>query len=215
MGKDIDRIPGEIGCLDTPNLPATLISTTGNHCEVWQTGRGVGNVVIKKHHRRCSFAEVSAYRREYRQLKTALEEMIPCTRYVVTKVEGMLNVVALAESVTRWFNLANPLNEEETIPLMRQLPIARSQLRRFLGAAHHWYSDGARKVIDLYGLDNLILDHNREVRYVDSFGVFFYADMLDYVNDDDNDLGHRIGVSRKRLQYLRHILHAAERKGVG
>lgn len=212
MGKETDRIPGRIGCLDTLNLPASLISTTGNHCEVWQTA-GTGNpgvsLIVKKHRRRCSFAEARSYSREYHVLKEALDEIVPSTVFAATRIDGVQNVVAVAETVNPWFNLANPLNEEETVPLLRQLPIARSQLRRFLEAADYWYQVGDRKVIDLYGLDNLILERNREVRYVDSFGVFFYEDMLDYVDDADDDLSHRIRVSRRRLEYLRDVLRAA------
>ena len=165
-------------------------------------------VIVKKHHRRCSFAEVRAYSREYRMLKDALEEIVPETVFVAARVDGVENVIALAEPVNPWFNLANPLNAEETLPLMRQLPIARSQLRRFLEAADHWYRNGDGKVIDLYGLDNLVLERNREVRYVDSFGVFFYEDMLDYVDDAEDDLRHRLRVSQRRLEYLRDVLQA-------
>lgn len=214
MGKESDRISGRIGCLDTRNLPASLISTTGNHCVVWQTA-GTGKpglgYIVKKHRRRCSFAEARSYSREYCLLKNALEEIVPNTVFVATQIDGVQNVIAVAEAVNPWFNLANPLNEEETVPLLGQLPIACSQLRRFLEAADRWYHDGGGKVIDLYGLDNLVLERNREVRYVDSFGVFFYEDMLDYVDDADDDLSHRLRVSQRRLEYLRDVLSAAQK----
>ncbi|MES9936204.1 MAG: hypothetical protein ABW153_07160, partial [Sedimenticola sp.] len=67
-------------------------------------------------------------------------------------------------------------------------------------------SDDSR-LIDLYGLDNLIMDQNHEIRYLDSFYVFFYEDLLDLLQGEPDDpLKEYITVSLERLHYLEDIL---------
>ncbi|MCW8920759.1 MAG: hypothetical protein OQK68_04705, partial [Sedimenticola sp.] len=65
------------------------------------------------------------------------------------------------------------------------------------------------KVIDLYGLDNLVLDKNKDVRYLDSFEVFFHEDMLYIIDDPCDDLREKINVSLRRLEYLEDMLAKA------
>ena len=45
--------------------------------------------------------------------------------------------------------------------LMRQNPKSRAQLGLFIEAARDWYDQGNGKLIDLFGLDNLVIDVNR------------------------------------------------------
>lgn len=210
-----DRIVTRVGCLDTERLIATLIPATGYHCEVWKSvGAVIRNgyrerleVVIKIHYQPCSFQEARLYGQQYQRLKNTLGEIVPEAVFVATEVNGEPGLIVIAEAVSPWFNLANPANEEETIQLLRRTPQARDQLIRFLAAAHRWYrEDDARRVIDLYGLDNLVLDKNREVRYIDSFEVFFNEDLLDMLPGEETALRERIELSLRRLDYLDYVL---------
>lgn len=209
--RQSDGIDGEIGCLDTANLPATLISTKGFHCHVWQLaltrqtseGKIKLEVVVKKAHGAASWHEVKALQREYRRMKTALGAIIPETCYVHTSVDGQPGVIAIAEVVRPWFDLANPGNEEESLNLLRLWPNAGNQFKRFVQVATDW--DREDRVIDLTGYANLVLDRNLAVRYIDSFRVFFYADMLYATDATDTDLEQRIDFSRRRLAYLQRL----------
>lgn len=217
MTKENDRIDSRVACLDTRNLLATLVATTGYHCDVWRsTGalvrdgeRELLDVVIKVHRGPCCWPELRIYRRQYRMLKDALQEIVPDSLFVATEVDGEPSVVVVATTVNRWFNIANPANEEETILLLRTLPRACDQLARFLAAARRWHERDDR-VIDLYGLDNLVLDVNREIRYVDSFEVFFNRDLLDLIDDTEDDgLRDKIELSLRRREYLDYVLREA------
>lgn len=214
-----DRIPGEIACLETAALPAALISTVGNHCEVWRQGGGLvvsgrridTDLVIKKFRQPCSFAEARVYQREYRRLREALEGMVPATLYAYTRIDGAGSVVAISETVSAWFNVANPHNESEAVPLLARLARTRDELRRFIAAARRWRDADDPKVIDLYGIDNLVLDRNYRLRYVDSFGVFFHEGLLYLLAELDYELKAKIDLSLARLAYLEELLRAAER----
>ena len=220
---DMDRIPGEIACLDTTRLPATLISSVGHHCEVWQQasaivrdGQRTGlDLVIKKFRQPCSFREASVYAREYQRLRDALDDMVPSTLFVYSRVDGHGSVVAIAETVSTWFNIANPHNESEAIPLLRRLARARAQLRRFIDAAHTWHNQSDPKLIDLYGVDNLVLDRNYHLRYLDSFGVFFHESLLYLLAEVDESLKAKIDLSLERLAYLEHLLLEASNNVAG
>jgi hypothetical protein len=213
-----DRIGSRVSCLDTRNLLASLIATNGYHCDVWRSSgvvvredrRESLDMVIKVHLRPCSEAEARIYRNQYRRIKAELAEIVPSAGFVVTEVDGFASVVVVAEAVNRWFNIANPANEDETIPLLAQMPRARDQLARFLAAAHRW-EEREDRVIDLYGLDNLVLDVNREIRYLDSFEVFFNRDLLTLLDQPDPELRDRIDLSLRRRDYLDHVLDQARR----
>ena len=94
---------------------------------------------------------------------------------------------------------------------MQEYPKARNQLERFLNTADTLRASDNPRLIDLYGLDNLVLDNNREIRFVDSFDVFFYEDMIDLLRDDDPELLMKIEISLERLAYLKKILAIANR----
>lgn len=211
------RITGDIACLNTEEIPASLISTKGFHCNVWQsTGIAIQStrsitfdVVIKQYRGSCSLREVEILHRDYLELKAQLEDIIPAAIFVPTLADGLQSVIVVAETVYPWFNIANPLNEEEVIPLLKKLPKAKDQLERFVAAARRWYCRKG-KVIDLYGIDNLVLDKNREIKYLDSFSVFFYEDLLYLVNELDEMLKERIDLSLKRRDYLEYILRESK-----
>ena len=66
-------------------------------------------------------------------------------------------------------------------------------------------------MIDLYGLDNLVMDNQRQVRFIDSFYVFFFEDMLHLLGGErDYELEEKIGLSLRRLAYLDDILACTE-----
>ena len=209
-----DRIAADIGCIDTEKLPASLVSTQGSHCDVWQTSRSTGGKgrravavewVIKHHRLPCNPREIAILIRDYRTLKRSLKEIIPPATYIRTRVNARDNVIVVARAFTPWFNLANPANEQEAIPLLNGLRKARVQLARFIDAAKEWRAT-ERGVIDLYGLDNLVLDKNREVRYLDSFGVFFHEDLPHILEVPDWELEQKIALSLRRLDYLEYLL---------
>ena len=214
MSVASDRIAADIACIDTLKLPASLVSTQGSHCDVWQTyrsaeGKGRHAVAVEwviKHHRLpCNPREIEILIRDYRTLRRSLKEIIPPATYIRTRVNDRENVVVVARVFTPWFNLANPANEQEAVPLLSGLRKARIQLARFVDAAKEWRATD-RGVIDLYGLDNLVLDKNREVRYLDSFGVFFHEDLLHILDVPDWELEQKIALSLRRLDYLEYLL---------
>ena len=218
-GPDEDRLTVDIECLDQDNLLATLISTTGNHCEVWRTSHRSAadnksqtylDFVIKWPLGENSMQEIRLLARQYRLLRDELEDIIPEALFVITRINGKPNVCVFATAVNVWFNMANPQNEEEAIELLRNHSKARSQLARFLNAARNWRNTDNPRIIDLYGLDNLIMDNNREIRYLDSFYVFFHEDMLHILDEPDPQLAEKILRSAKRLDYLEHIHQAAQ-----
>lgn len=208
MAMESDRIPDRVACLNTRALPATLISTRGFNCEVWQSvgvivtasGRFPVDFVVKRHRFACTLPKLKVLNREYRTLRATLEEMVPPAVFVATRIEGEQNVVVLAQTCTPWFDLARPGNADEAQPLLARLPKARAQLARFVRAARRWAGEG--RVLDLYGRENLVLDRDRNVRYLDSFGVFFYTDMAYALGDVDEEYLERIAISRDRLDYV-------------
>ncbi|GAB4350223.1 MAG: hypothetical protein Kow006_12760 [Gammaproteobacteria bacterium] len=209
-----NQIPNEIGCLNTATLRTALISTAGFHCDAWQANRVVVrndrrqtlNYVIKCHKRPCSPREVALYQRDYLELRRRLGRIIPEAVFIRTKIDGFDNVIAIAKAITPWFNIANPLFEEETVPLLRRLTRARSQLTRFVKVAREWCEADQVRVIDLWGVDNLVLDNRQNIRYVDSFNVFFYPDLFYAVEDAGEFLAERIAVSLRRLEYLEYLV---------
>ena len=212
MARESDRIPDQVACLNTEAMPATLVSTRGFNCEVWQSGgvivrdgqRQAVNFVVKRHRYPCSRRKVQAYQREYRRMRTALADIVPSALFVSTRIEDEESVVVLAQTHTPWFDLARPGNEDEARPLLARLPKALGQLARFVRAARSWADEGL--VVDLYGAENLVLDRDRNVRYLDSFGVFFYEDMLYAVDGVDEALEAKIVISRSRLDYVESLL---------
>ena len=137
--------------------------------------------------------------------------MIPDALFFVTKIHGRPNLCVMARAVNVWFNIANPRNQEEAVELLREHRGARRQLAQFLAVAHEWRNGDDARLIDLYGLDNLVMDVDRNIRYLDSFFVFFFEDMLELADDPDDNLGHRIEISLERLAYLQAILDEAGR----
>lgn len=212
MSRENDRISTDIGCLDTANLPATLISTLGAHCKVWQSGgylqqsaRTRLEIVLKMHTLRCDAHEAELYHRDYLKLRKALGATIPEALFVTTRIESETNLLVLAQAHTPWFNIANPANEAEALPMMGKFRLAHAQLERFVETVRYWHRTES-KVIDLYGLDNLVLDRTHQIRYLDSFEVFFYEDMLHLIEHEDHELEERITISLQRLDYLEFLV---------
>ncbi|MDH3637089.1 MAG: hypothetical protein OES09_01315 [Gammaproteobacteria bacterium] len=190
-----------------------LISTEGHHCDVWRTSgvkrrgqrRKRFDVVVKIYREECEFPMLRVLEKEYRLIRAQLEDIVPASVFVLGGMGGPTKALAIAESVNPWFNVANPVNEAEAIPLLRRLPKAQNQLLRFCHAARKWEFEKHAKIIDLYGVDNLVLNTDRELRYLDSFHVFFYTDMLK-LDPDDEILRRKMEVSVKRRQYLDNVL---------
>ncbi|PLY11986.1 MAG: hypothetical protein C0631_17890 [Sedimenticola sp.] len=214
MTEASNRIAADIACLDVGKLRATLISTVWAHCDVWQSPGYSGvkkteysrDYIVKHHTLPCSYRETAFYLKDYRLLKEKLQDIIPETLYVRTRVDGTANVLVIADAYTPWFNLANPAMEDEALPLLTKLTKAKEQLHRFVETAQEWLA--ADRVIDLYGLDNLVLDRNHEVKYLDSFEVFFHRDILHFIHDVDDELENKINLSIKRLEYLTYLRDA-------
>lgn len=219
-GKEYDRLEANIEGLNPESLSATLVSSIGNHCEVWRTnkrniadndGSPYTEYVIKYPVIQYDETEIKLLAKQYRLLKESLEDIIPDALFIITRINGRRNVCVLARAVNIWFNIANPQNREEAIALLRVNPVALNQLRRFVDIARSLYQSNNPKLIDLYGLDNLVLDTNHEIRYIDSFDVFFFEDMQHLFGESDPELEMKIQISRDRLTYLEHTLTLAER----
>lgn len=208
----------DVACLNVKRRSCELKSTIGHHCDVWQMsvhrGRGLKpyDVVVKKYRGRCSFRQAQVLDRDYRRLKASLEDIVPDTIFVPVKAEVGSTVIAVSHAVVSWFNLANPINESDAVPLLRKLPKARNQLMRFCHAARKWAHEKHGKIIDLYGIDNLVLNTNREICYLDSFHVFFYTDMRHFLDEHDDQLSRRMEISVSRFEYLEHMLSEARKK---
>jgi len=217
--KEQDFLAVDIACLNPETLRATLVSSAGSHCEVWRTNKrfrdgtdskAYHEFVIKYPTSSQSKAETAILVRDYKRLKISLEEIIPSAIFFVTEVDGEQNVCVAADAVNIWFNIANPQNHEEAVELLRESPRAYDQLKRFVGAARNWQASENPRLIDLYGMDNLVMDRNHEIRYLDSFFVFFYEDMLDmFEHETDNPLARQIDISKQRLNYLEEVLKAS------
>lgn len=208
----------DVACLNARRRNLELKSVIGHHCDVWQMavrrgrGRKPYDVVVKKYRGACSFRQVQVLDRDYRRLKASLEDIVPSTVFVSVAAQAGPTVIAVCRAVVPWFNLANPINEGDAVPLLRKLPKARNQLMRFCHAARKWTHEKHARIIDLYGLDNLVMNTDRELRYLDSFHVFFYADMSVLGNEEDEQLIRRMEISTSRCEYLEHLLHESRRK---
>ena len=217
-GKEKDQLEVDIACLNPETLHATLVSSAGSHCEVWRTNKRFrSEETEKKYHEFVikyptatqSSAEIAMLMRDYRRLKASLQEIVPSAVFCVTDVDGQPNVCVIADAVNIWFNIANPQNREEAVELLRSSTRARDQLQRFVDVSSEWRVSDNPRLIDLYGLDNLVMDTNHEIRYLDSFYVFFYEDMLDFLDDESDDrLKGQIDLSVERLAYLQEILNS-------
>lgn len=224
-GKEHDRLLVDIACLNRKQLRASLISTTGSHCEVWrsskryedteeeETGTTYIEFVIKWPLAYYSEKEARVLARHYRLLKETLDEIIPDTIFVITRINGTPSVLVLAEAVNIWFNIANQQNEEAAVRLLCANPKSRIQLARFVRAAKGWRKPDNSRVIDLFGLDNLVMDINREIVFIDSFFVFFFEDMFQLIDnsEEDNELKDKLEISIKRLAYLENLLKVVKR----
>lgn len=190
------------------------MSGLGFYCDAWQVSRLflrddkrlIRNYIIKRYRLPCSMREIQFYQQDYMELRAQLGPMVPKAMFLQTRVDGEVTVVAVARAVTRWFNIANPTFEDDVVPLLRNLTKARAQLRDFVSAAHRWYESSEMKVIDLYGMDNLVLDNKQDIRYLDSFNVFFYPDTFHAIDEANEVLEEKIAVSRRRLEYLQYLL---------
>ncbi len=199
-----------------------LISTKGHYCDVWRTSgsrrrpgrrRQKFDLVVKIYREECEYHQLRVLEKEHRILKAQLEDIVPTSVFVRAQVGAERRGFAIATSVSPWFNVANPVNEPEAVPLLRRLPKAQNQLLRFCHAARKWEFEKQSKIIDLYGVDNLVLNTDRELRYLDSFHVFFYTDMLK-LDADDELLRRKIEVSVRRRQYLDHVLNEVRKTRV-
>ncbi len=215
MARENDRIDSRIDCLRTAEMPATLVSDVGYHCEVWRSNghihrfgrRQPYDLVIKVPRTAIPEPEVRALRREHRQIRDALGDIVPATVFARTRIDGSPSVIAFAPNIRRWFDVANPIHEPEIAPLLQRSPRLHHALRHFVSTAETWVSR-EEKYIDLFGRDNLILDRNRHLHYIDSFGVFFYGDLLRILPDPDPGLAERVRISSMRLIYLRELVQA-------
>lgn len=219
QGREEDRPALEIACLGRQSHRAALVSTTGNHCKVWRSthkhvdGEGTERYteyVVKYPLEQYTAGDARILARQYRLLRDALGDIVPKALFLMTCISGRPNMVVLAHAVNVWFNIANPRNREEAVGLLRDSPLARDQLAHFLAQAQRWRQGPDPRVIDLYGIDNLVMDNQRQIRFVDSYYVFFFEDMLHMLGGErDYDLEEKIGVSLRRLAYLEEILAEA------
>lgn len=215
-GREEDRPALDVACLDPACRRAALVSTRGNHCLVWRSARRqpaeadaepYTDFVLKYPIDRHSDGDARVLVRQYRVLRDALGGIVPEALFVMSCIDGQPNLFVLARAVNVWFNIANPANREEAVGLLREYPLARAQLDRFVRQARQWRQGPNPRVIDLYGIDNLVMDNERNIRYVDSYYVFFFEDMLHLLGGEpDYELEDRIRVSLKRLAYLEDIL---------
>ena len=221
-GKDADRPALDVPCLNPRCRRVALVSTTGNHCQVWRgtrkhealvDGKSYTEFVIKYPLDQYSDADARILACQYRMLRKELGDMVPEALFVRSCINEEPNLFIIARAVNVWFNIASPQNREEAIGLLCEFPLARAQLAQFIRKAEKWRQGPNPKVIDLYGLDNLVMDNQRQIRFVDSFYVFFFEDMLHLLGGEpDYELKDKIDLSLHRLAYLKQILAMSEKK---
>lgn len=221
-GKDADRPALDVACLNPTCRRAALVSTTGNHCEVWRStrkhealidGQPYTEFVIKHPVERYSDADTRILASQYQMLRKELGDIVPEALFVRSCINEQPNLFIIARAVNIWFNIANPQNREEAIGLLCDFPLARAQLAQFVRKAEKWRQGPNPRVIDLYGLDNLVMDNLRQIRFIDSFYVFFFEDMLHLLGGEpDYELQDKIDLSLHRLAYLKEILALSESK---
>jgi hypothetical protein len=219
-GREDDRPALDVACLSPKCRRAALISTTGNHCQVWRgtrkhnaavDGEVYTEFVIKYPLDSYGDADAGILARQYQMLRRALGDMVPEALFVLSCINGEPNLFVIARAVNVWFNIANPQNREEAVGLLREYPMARAQLIRFVEQAKKWRQGPNPRVIDLYGLDNLVMDNLRQIRFVDSFYVFFFEDMLHLLGGEpDYELQEKIRVSLQRLAYVEELICLSE-----
>ncbi len=215
-GREEDRPALDIACINPKHRYAALVSTTGNHCQVWRStlkreeedgDENYVEYVIKYPVDSYSLADAKILIKQYRMLRDALGDIVPEAVFVLSSIDGVPNLFVLARAVNVWFNIANPSNREEAIGLLRDHPMARAQLATFVRQAKRWRKGPNPRVIDLFGIDNLVMDNRRCIRFVDSYYVFFFEDLLHMLGGEhDYELEEKINVSMKRLAYLDDIL---------
>jgi len=220
QGREEDRPALDVACLNPNCRRVALVSTTGNHCQVWRgtrkhensaDGESYTEFVIKYPLDRYRDTDSRILASQYQELRAKLGNMVPEALFVISYIDSEPNLFIIARAVNVWFNIANPQNREEAIGLLREYPVARAQLVRFVGQAAKWREGPNPRVIDLYGLDNLVMDNQRQIRFVDSFYVFFFEDMLHLLGGEpDYDLQEKIEASLRRLAYLEEILALSE-----
>jgi hypothetical protein len=220
QGREDDRPALDVACLSPKCRRAALISTTGNHCQVWRgtrkhnaavDGEVYTEFVIKYPLDSYGDADAGILARQYQMLRRALGDMVPEALFVLSCINGEPNLFVIARAVNVWFNIANPQNREEAVGLLREYPMARAQLIRFVEQAKKWRQGPNPRVIDLYGLDNLVMDNLRQIRFVDSFYVFFFEDMLHLLGGEpDYELQEKIRVSLQRLAYVEELICLSE-----
>ena len=123
MQQSLDRITKDIPCLSTDTIATTLVSTAGHHCDVWQSigvlvrdGERVPlDFVIKVHCGPCSLAETRVYQRQYQVLKNALGSIIPAARFVATKVDGVVSLVAVLGACAGSINFESEVGQGTTV----------------------------------------------------------------------------------------------------
>ena len=222
-GYEEDRPALDVACIDASLHYAALVSTTGNHCQVWRsTRKRLGDndpdahieFVIKYPRDSFNVGDARILARHYRVLRKALGDIVPEALFVISEIDGETNLFVLAHAVNIWFNIDNPLNRDEAIGLLRDHPLAWAQLKTFVHAAKRWREGDNARVIDLFGLDNLVMDNQRQIRYIDSFYVFFFEELLHLLGGErDYDLEEKIATSLKRLAYLEEILAFSDPEG--
>jgi hypothetical protein len=216
MTTEIDRLEKDVACLNVGALPFTLVSRLGFHCDVWRSmGRLITNetstqldFVLKVGKRLCLREQVGVLAKEYRTLRGALGSIIPQSMFVATSINDKPGAIVFAEACNPWFDLADPNNREDALPLLARRPLEMGQLEVFTTAARRWLDD-SRIIIDLFGAQNLVLDRNAGVRYLDSFHVFFYLDTLDVIEEVDDGFLYRAEQCVRRLEYLESLLLSA------
>lgn len=219
-GREDDRPALDVACLNPKCRRAALVSTTGNHCQVWRgtlkheaavDGEVYTEFVIKHPLDNYGDADTRILVRQYQALQAVFGDIVPDALFVRSCIDGEPNLFVIARAVNVWFNIANPQNREEAVGLLREYPLARAQLIRFVEQAEKWRQGPNPRVIDLYGLDNLVMDNLRQIRFVDSFYVFFFEDMLHLLGGEpDYDLQEKIRVSLQRLAYIGEIIALSE-----
>ena len=124
-------------------------------------------------------------------------------------MDSRRSVIGLAENCTPWFDLPNPEDGDEALPLLGSRPRARAQLAEFIRHARRRMDEDSC-IIDLSGTENLVLEKHYGVRYLDSFHVFSSLDMLHVVEYVDDALKFRIEICIKRLEYLQRLVERLE-----
>lgn len=164
----------EVPCI-SPKAFIRKNTRNGSHCEnyhAYTQGDKTAHTYVKKSFSLISDDDLNRYKKEYDEIKLRLGEIVPNATYIRAKVGQTLGALVLAEPIKITTDMLSEENKPYILEVLKSNPQTRQQLEDLLDAFDEWLAKG--KVLDLSdnGEENVVLDENQNLHYIDSFDVF-------------------------------------------